>query len=152
MISRFSKIEDGVMKRHDVVALEMNEIQKTHLSFLLGNGKGQYEQQHGKLKMGMHSQFSRLVNEIGVIGILMWSCFFIILVLTFLQNSFLPSPLSRVAISFVISFYTTFFSYDVLLISKSAFLFWIFIFVMFANSRRGTVTAATQLKAKLNEA
>lgn len=139
-------------KKYEVIDSETTGIRKNSLSFFLGNGKGSYEQQQGQLKMGMHSQFSRLVNEIGVIGLLMWSCFFCILVLTFSQNSFLSPPLSRVAISFVISFYSTFFSYDVLLISKAAFLFWIFIFVTFANSRRGTVTAATQLKAKLNKA
>lgn len=151
VISRFSRIEDGVKKRYELVAMETEVVRGNNLSFYLGNGKGQYEAKHGKLKMGMHSQFSRLINEIGVIGVLMWTCFFCALVFTFSQSGFLSPSLSRVAISFVISFYSSFFSYDVLLISKSAFLFWIFIFVMFAYSRRRLVLFGMQPNSWLNK-
>ena len=136
IVTRLSKLEDGVSKRFKIIKQETENLNKYSFGYYFGTGKGYYESLHGKTKMGMHSQFSRLINEIGLFGTLMWILFFIILIFKFSRKGFLSPPLSKISISFVFAFLSALFSYDVLLISKSAFLFWIFIFIIFSCSNK----------------
>lgn len=130
--NRLFKLEEGTDSRYDMIVLEIENTQIGSLPFYSGSGKGSYEASQGVVILGMHSQFSRLINEVGVIGLLMWLWFLGVIISFFSKSRALSTPESRVAISFTLSFLCTFYSYDVLLIAKSSFMFWIFIFTTLA--------------------
>ncbi|GAH39696.1 unnamed protein product, partial [marine sediment metagenome] len=136
MYTRLLNLEESIDTRYDIFFSEIEKTQIGSLPFYFGSGKGYYETVQGIVKIGMHSQFSRLINEVGVIGLLMWLGFFGVLIYFFSKSRALSTSESRVAISFTLSFLCTFYSYDVLLIAKSAFLFWIFIFMTLAYTKR----------------
>ena len=136
--TRLLKLERAISIRYDLFLSEIEKTQIGSLPFYFGSGKGYYETAQGAVMIGMHSQFARLINEVGVIGLLMWVWFFGVLISFFSKSRALSTSESRVGISFILSFFSTFYSYDVFLIAKSAFLFWIFIFTALAYDSRGS--------------
>lgn len=124
--SRFLEVTESLENRLNIMGLEASSGRDGLVYQLFGNGKGYYDEFLG-FKLNMHTQFSRLLLELGWCGVVLWLSFFTWL---FYQAASERSSVGFFYFSFLVSFGATFFSYDALSIPR-AYLVFIIISVFF---------------------
>jgi hypothetical protein len=96
--------------------------------FLIGYGKGVNEAIKSTMDLSVDSQFARYLIELGFIGVILWLLFFIYTVCLSFKLAKYNFKAAFLFISFTLSFLSMFYSYDVMIIAKYAYIYWIGLF------------------------
>ena len=129
-VARLFYARESLVGRIEIMNSEINYGHIGFLSQIFGNGRGFIDSIYG-FKLNMHTQFSRFLVEIGWVGIVMWGFFYLWLILSFIKNK----HVTILKTGFLLSFLSTFFSYDPMSIPRAFIIFLLFnvYFITFNN-------------------
>lgn len=96
--------------------------------FLIGYGKGVNEAFSSSIDLSVDSQFARYLIELGFIGVTLWFMFFIYSICSSFKLTKYNFKAVFLFTSFTLSFLSMFYSYDVMIIAKYAYIYWIGLF------------------------
>lgn len=139
-VERFYSVDEGFEKRSVVVKKELEAA--ANGTYLTGAGRGAYEAYHGDIKRGMHSQFSRTLVELGVVGLILLLLFLISLWSKFWRLGkvgYELGPYKWAGLGIVLSTLGMMATYDIL--SQPRYLFG---FSMVVGAVLGMVSASTR--------
>ncbi|MBE0508159.1 MAG: hypothetical protein IBX50_15830 [Marinospirillum sp.] len=129
LFERLSRIDQGLVIRYNKF-FNLIDFYTDPITIFFGNGRGFYEYTAGTSLLSIDSQVARLLIESGFIGLISWLLLMAILVWSTLKNSAVSYKIRFLVVSFVFSFFASMLVYDVLVISKSGYGFWLVYFFL----------------------
>ena len=133
---RMSDFDYGKSDRFEKIMTSINFSNSEMYEFLIGKGKGINESLSSTGDLGIDSQFARYLIELGIVGGISWLLFFIYTLYFSFKLIKYKSKAALLSISFTLSFLSMFYSYDVMIISKYAYIYWIGLFLFVGYIKR----------------